>query len=60
MFLFSFISKSSVMKPISEQANEEKIGTNGNNHVAVDTNNEVRRKSPRPKITNVWLRDYVL
>jgi len=48
------------MKPISEQANEEKIGTNGNNHVAVDTNNEVRRKSPRPKITNVWLRDYVL
>jgi len=46
------------MKP--EQANEEKIETNGNNHVAVDTNNEVRRKSPRPKITNVRLRDYVL
>ena len=26
-----------VMKPTSEQANKEKIGTNGNNHVAVDT-----------------------
>lgn len=48
------------MKPITKKkkTHEENMGTTSN--VTADTNHEKIRKNPLPKITNVWLNDYVL